>query len=130
MADQRHQVGKWGETTAADYLRGLGYRVICINYRASGGEIDLIAEHEDRVGIITVFVEVKTRTSQRYGYPEESITAKKWQNLMSAIEEYNHKSATEDEDWRVDVLAIQKTSGSAEAEIIHFKDVILNDEEE
>ena len=129
MEDQRQQVGKWGEITAADYIKGLGYRITGMNYRTTSGEIDLIAEIDEPGGSVTVFIEVKTRTSQRYGYPEESITPKKWQSMMSAIDEYIVNSETGDLDWRVDVIAILKHSRSEEAEIIHFENVIVTDEE-
>jgi putative endonuclease len=129
MMDPRNQIGKWGEAAAADYLIELGYRITGMNFKVPGGEIDLIAEIEEPGGTVTVFVEVKTRTSQRYGYPEESITAKKWHCLMSAIDQYLWNEKNTDLDWRVDVIAIQTGSKLEGPEIVHFENVIMPDEE-
>jgi len=114
----RHQqrVGRWGEQAAAEYLEKQGYRILARNFRTAHGEIDIIARQEN----ILVFVEVKTRSSNRYGYPEYSVSPKKRQHLLSAAEEYvlaNPEFTT----WRVDVIAIESESG--EAKISHFENV-------
>ena len=129
MGDKRHQIGKWGEQTAASYLIEQGYRITGTNFRVPAGEIDLIAENEDEGESLLVFVEVKTRTSSRYGYPEESITAKKWKRLMLAIDEYLFQHPVGERDWRVDVIAIQKKTGMEPPEIEHFKNVIMSNED-
>ena len=49
--------GRWGEETAAAYLRRRHYTIVAANYRCRLGEIDLIAENRDYL----VFVEVKLR---------------------------------------------------------------------
>ena len=72
--------GRWGEETAAAYLRRRHYTIVAANYRCRLGEIDLIAENRDYL----VFVEVKLRTNLRYGMPRESVTAKKQEKLRSA----------------------------------------------
>jgi len=63
------EIGTLGEAAAGSFLKEKGYRILQKNYSVSAGEIDIIAEKEDTV----VFVEVKTRTTQQYGRPEESI---------------------------------------------------------
>jgi Holliday junction resolvase-like predicted endonuclease len=65
--------GKLGETLAADYLRAKGYSIIATNRKFSHAEIDIIA----KIGEEIVFVEVKTRKNSHFGFPEESIDAKK-----------------------------------------------------
>ena len=72
--------GRWGEETAAAYLRRRHYTIVAANYRCRLGEIDLIAENRDYL----VFVEVKLRSNLRYGMPRESVTAKKQEKLRSA----------------------------------------------
>ena len=69
--------GRWGEETAAAYLRRRHYTIVAANYRCRLGEIDLIAENRDYL----VFVEVKLRTNLRYGMPREYVTAKKQEKL-------------------------------------------------
>ena len=62
-------IGKWGEDIAAEHLIQHNYEIINRNVRTPYGEIDIVA----RQGDITIFVEVKTRTSNKMGLPEESI---------------------------------------------------------
>ena len=54
--------GRWGEETAAAYLRRRHYTIVAANYRCRLGEIDLIAESRDYL----VFVEVKLRKSAAF----------------------------------------------------------------
>ncbi|MDP4857645.1 MAG: YraN family protein, partial [Desulfobacterales bacterium] len=68
MVDQRQQFGKAGESIAARFLRKMGYRILEQNYRTVLGEIDIIARDRDTL----VFVEVKARTSGRYGNPKSA----------------------------------------------------------
>ncbi len=58
-------VGKWGEETAVAYLDQRGYEILARNARTPYGEIDIIAKQGD----ITIFIEVKTRTSSKNVFP-------------------------------------------------------------
>jgi putative endonuclease len=66
-------LGDWGETEARRYLETKAYVFIERNFRVPEGEIDLVMQDGD----IVVFIEVKTRTSDRFGAPEESVSAAK-----------------------------------------------------
>ena len=68
---KRREVGILGERIAQSFLEQNGYNIVETNYRCSEGEIDVIARRED----LLVFVEVRTRRSNNFGSPEESITA-------------------------------------------------------
>ena len=57
---ERHEIGINGEEAACDYLKRLGYKIYCRNFRSYFGEIDIIAIDENEI----VFVEVKTRTQK------------------------------------------------------------------
>jgi len=111
--------GIWGESLAAEYLERNGYDILERNARTPYGEIDLIA----RQASVTVFVEVKTRRSTRFGNPEESITAAKRLHLLSAIESYLQSHPELDGEWRVDVIALQISSKTA-SELTHFENAI------
>ena len=76
--------GKRAERRVALYLAAHGYTLLARNYHTRRGEIDLIARHGDCL----VFVEVKSRSSDRFGTPEEAITAKKRQRLRWAARHY------------------------------------------
>ena len=111
MSQFRQELGRWGEAHAADYLQQQGYTVIARNVRTPYGEIDLIVQQLSKITedeIITVFVEVKTRTSKTFGYPEESITPRKQLNLVSAAQYYLQEHPDLDKNWRIDVIAIER----------------------
>ena len=95
------RIGKWGEDTAVEYLVQLGYEIITRNVRTPYGEIDIVA----RQGDMTIFVEVKTRTSHKMGLPEESITARKREHMLAAADHY--AAEHEIDHWQIDVIAIE-----------------------
>lgn len=76
--------GKTGEAMAAAYLTEKGFAVLHQNWRHSHWEVDLIAVKEN----VLHFIEVKTRRTKKFGYPEEAVSKKKIQNLINASEEY------------------------------------------
>lgn len=85
--------GKRGEAFAASYLRQNGYQIIDQNFRIRGGEIDLIAIDRNNGVKTLVFIEVKTRTSDKYGTPFEAIGYYKIRTLIRAAHMYkaNHR---------------------------------------
>ncbi|HXD10067.1 MAG TPA: YraN family protein [Anaerolineales bacterium] len=111
------RIGKWGESTAAEYLTQHGYEIMERNIRTPYGEIDIIA----RQGDITIFVEVKTRTSNKMGLPEESITARKREHMLSAADYY--AAEHEIDHWQIDVLAIEGKPG-ATPKITYFENAL------
>jgi len=78
------ETGKEGEEMAAAWLLGQGFTILHRNWKHSYFELDVIAERE---GVLH-FIEVKTRTTDTYGHPEEGVTAKKLERLMNAGEEF------------------------------------------
>ena len=117
-------IGRWGETVAAYYLESRGYQVLERNVRTPHGEIDLIARQEKIGGL--VFVEVKTRTNDAFGLPEEAVDTKKLDHLFLAAEAY---LSTHPEQaalpWRIDVIAIQGKPGEKveNVGIEHFENI-------
>ena len=111
------RIGKWGEETAAEYLSQRGYEIIARNIRTPYGEIDIVARQKD----IAIFVEVKTRTSNTMGLPEESITPRKRQHMISAAEHY--AAENEINHWQVDVIAIEGKPEST-PKITHFENAV------
>ncbi len=71
-------VGKFGEDIACRYLESNGYTIIKRNYRASGGEIDIVAKK----GTHLAFVEVKTRKNQKFGSASEAVNYHKQQKII------------------------------------------------
>lgn len=97
----RHQLGRCGEERALRWLREQGYRIVARNYRWHGGEIDLIA----RDGNSLAFIEVKTRTDERFGRPEEALTPEKRRRIIRAAQHYIAEHHPE-LDLRFDVVTI------------------------
>jgi putative endonuclease len=111
LSKSRQELGRWGEAHAADYLHQQGYAVIARNVRTPYGEIDLIVQQFSKITedeTITVFVEVKTRTSKTFGFPEEAITPRKQLNLISAAQHYLQEHPDLEKNWRIDVIAIER----------------------
>jgi putative endonuclease len=98
---KHNQTGKDGEAMAFAWLTERGYSIIHQNWRYGNWEVDIIASKEGRLHII----EVKTRTSTIFGYPEENMDKKKMQYLINAAEQYLYL----DPQWQqlqFDILAI------------------------
>lgn len=119
MAPQKQTFGSWGEQTAAQFLEKLGYVILEHNVRTQYGEIDLIARQETTL----VFVEVKTRSSAEFGYPEESITPTKQQHMQDAAQDYLQSHPEIDGEWRVDVIAIRRIENQ-QPEITHIENAL------
>jgi len=125
MTTNRQATGRWGEQIAAAYLRRQGYTILAHNWRTPYGEIDLVAQQKDSRGqLITVFVEVKTRTSSSFGFPEEAVNARKQDHMLNAAEHYLQEHPCPDEAWRIDVIAIQRFKLSRPPAITHFENAI------
>ncbi len=119
--NHRKTLGRWGEARAAEYLVERGYAVLARNVRTPHGEIDLIARRGEEI----VFVEVKTRATLRYGYPEEAITATKRAHLLAAAEDYLAEHPEIQGSWRIDVIAIYRPSKSIAPQIEHFENAVF-----
>ncbi|QMU26882.1 YraN family protein [Adhaeribacter radiodurans] len=115
MAQHNH-TGATGEKLAATYLIEHGFTILAQNYRYQRAEIDIIAQK----GTLLIFVEVKTRTSNQFGFPEEAITPKKIDLFLLAAEEYIHQLNWQ-HDIRFDVIAISGRS-PAPFQIHHIED--------
>lgn len=107
--------GREAENLAADFLTTKGYEIVERNYRYKRSEIDLIAKK----GNWLVFVEVKMRSSDAFGYPEEFVDSKKVRNILDGADEYTFAN-----NWngnvRYDIVSIRELSGKRE--ILHIED--------
>jgi len=79
-----HHTGSTGEAMAVEWLVTNGYSIMHQNWRHGHWEVDVIASKDT----VLHFIEVKTRRTEKYGFPEESVNKKKIKNLMGASEEY------------------------------------------
>lgn len=111
---ERIALGRRGEEAAAAALKKKGYRIVEKNYRCRYGEIDIIAEQ----GGAVVFIEVKTRTSDRYGTPGEGVDYRKQRHITQASSMYLAEKNLTDALVRFDVVSIVLSGGSFTTEII------------
>jgi putative endonuclease len=111
------RIGKWGEDTATLYLAQRGYEILTRNARTPYGEIDIVAKQDD----ITIFVEVKSRTSLKMGLPEESVNSRKQARMLACAEHYAAENAID--HWQIDVIAVEGKVG-LEPKITHFENAI------
>ena len=81
---KHNALGMDGETIAADYLKEHGYTIRHCNWRSGHKELDIVAEKAGEL----VVVEVKTRTSDRYGNPEDAVTPRKIRNIVTSTDAY------------------------------------------
>ncbi len=100
-------IGRYGEDLAAAWLSEHGYVIVERNYRRRFGEVDIIAEQ----GECLVFIEVKTRSSSRFGTPFDAVTLKKQQQLSRIAGDYLLHHGHADTLCRFDVLAVRLESG-------------------
>jgi putative endonuclease len=103
MTTSRQTLGHVGESAAVRHLLGLGWMVLERNYRCRAGEIDVVARDQESV----VFVEVRTRASEAFGTPEESITPSKARRMMTCALTYMATHPDLSADWRIDVIAVR-----------------------
>lgn len=111
-------LGRRGEQLAAEHLRRAGYGILDLNWRCAQGEIDIVA----RIGVETVFVEVKTRSSTAFGHPLEAITAAKLARLRRLAAAWCEEHPGDHARIRIDAIAVIAPIGRA-AEIEHLERV-------
>ena len=115
---KHNAIGKEGENLAAAFLRAKGYQIIEINKRFGRAEIDIIA----KIGNEYVFVEVKTRTSDYFGFPEEAIDKKKIALMGKAAEQFSLEK-NDDLEIRFDLISL--VFGDDKHNIIHIEDAFF-----
>lgn len=113
-----NELGKKGEQLAIDFLVDQGYTILERNYRHLKAEVDIIAMKENTLAAI----EVKTRSTDYFGNPEEFVNPKKIKLLVAAIDNYVVEKDL-DVDVRFDIIAII-TKGK-ESKIKHIEDAFL-----
>jgi len=117
--------GDRGEDIARDHLRNKGLRILARNYRTAGGEIDIIAldasTRGERGAETLCFVEVKTRSSDRYTDPDSAVDARKQQRIRKAAGHYLARRDTEGLNVRFDIVSVILAEGSR-PQVTHITD--------
>ncbi len=103
---EHNKTGQAGEEMAARFLTQKGYRILNRNFRYKRAEVDLITQLNN----LLVFVEVKTRSTVKHGYPEDFVNWRKIQLFQEAADEYIRQINWQ-HDIRFDIIAITLTGG-------------------
>ena len=114
-----NDLGKTGEELAANLLVDKGYRILDRNWRFQKAEIDIIAQKGNTI----VAVEVKTRSTNVFGDPQEFLKPRQKQLLIKAMDAYITQNEL-DAEVRFDVIGIIKTSGGFQTE--HLEDAFFH----
>ncbi|MDQ2087202.1 YraN family protein [Herbivorax sp. ANBcel31] len=101
--NNKRLVGSIGEEMAIDYLKKNNYKILEKNFRYKRlGEIDIISWESDNI----CFIEVKTRSTLKYGLPRESVNFKKRENIRKLAQIYINRHNMHDKIIRFDVVEV------------------------
>ena len=114
----KQETGKSGEEIASIYLEKEGYIILERNFSCHQGEIDIIAKDKDEI----VFIEVKTRTNNKYGLASEAVNKQKQNHLIRTIKYYIYINNYENNFIRIDVIEVYITN--KKIKINHIKQAI------
>jgi putative endonuclease len=120
MKNYKQSLGQWGEKQAAVYLATKDFVILESNVRTPYGEIDLIASKD---GVI-VFIEVKTRRTTTFGFPEESVNQRKQNHILSSAQHYIQEHPELEAAWRIDVISIRRFRDGRSPQITHFENAV------
>ncbi len=105
---QKKITGRAGEKAVADYIKSRKMNVVEKNYVTPFGEIDIIAEDDDYI----VFIEVKTRSGDRYGAPSEAVDKTKRKHIVDSAKYYLKVTNSTEAFTRFDVAEVFSDNGS------------------
>ena len=106
-------IGQAGEDIAVKYLKDHGYEILDRNFSTSVGEIDIIVAGDGYL----VFVEVKLRFSDDYGYGADAVNHIKQRKISQVASQYIHKYRLFDEAVRFDVIEVY----TSDKRVVHIE---------
>jgi putative endonuclease len=116
----KQNIGRVGEDIASTYLVSKEYNILTRNYRFKRGEIDIIAQKEDKF----IFVEVKTRSSNNYGHPEDFVDERKQKEIIKTAEAFLEEQLHEGEI-RFDIISVEFQGNDKPPTIYHIEDAFF-----
>ncbi len=114
-------VGEIGEQYASQYLSSHGYHIIERNANSRWGELDIVAEKDNKI----IFVEVKTRSDLRMGRPYEAVSFGKLKRLYRTIQHYILIHNLEKRKFQLDVIGIILNPDRSVNELKHYENIGL-----
>jgi len=117
------KIGKYGEDLACKYLETKGYKIKERNCRTYSGEIDIICEYKGNI----IFVEVKTRRSDKFGYPEEAVNLVKQRKIIKNALCYMSRYHLWGENCCFDVVLVRISKLEGRKSIKHIRNAFYLD---
>ena len=117
MKMSRTELARWGEEIARKFLVNKNVQIVETNYRTSSGEVDIIGFEN----LELVFFEVKTRSSIRFGFPEDAVDGRKIEKIENVANDFLDERQYDDVNWRIDTIAIIRNPNNGKYEIRWFK---------
>lgn len=140
FTSEKQKIGEAGENIAVRFLVKHGFQILDRNYTKKWGELDIVAEKENRL----YFIEVKSvsretlpvmpknynpdvshETMGEYR-PEDNMHPWKLKRLSRTIQTYLvSKKISEDMEWQVDLLVVYLDMKNKKARVKVVSDIIL-----
>lgn len=114
----KKELGNLGEQIASEYLEKNRYKILEKNFYCRQGEIDIIAKDKKEV----VFIEVKTRTSSKFGKPSEAVTTTKQERMCKSAKYFLYKTNQSNMPVRFDVVEVLIKNGKFN--VNHIKQIM------
>lgn len=111
-------IGSYGEDLACEYLLNIKHKILARNFRSKLGEIDIITFFNNMI----IFTEVKSRYTNSYGSPMESVTYYKQKQIIKLSSYYILINKLNDYNIRYDVIEIFFNKSNQNFTINHIKD--------
>lgn len=115
---EHNKLGKNGEVAAAAYLAKHGYTILHQNWRSGHKEIDIVAQRNNEL----IIVEVKTRSNNIFGNPEDAVGERKIRHIVASTDAYLRKFDI-DLPVRFDIITV--TGSKAPFKIEHFQEAFF-----
>ena len=107
-------LGRQGEEAAVNLLKDSGYKILLRNYKSKLGEIDIIAKDKDTF----CFIEVKTRHADKFGLPQEAVSASKQRQIAKSALMFLKEKNLLDRRARFDVVSVLYSKDGPRVDLI------------
>ncbi len=116
--DLRHRRGLAGERAAIAYLLRNGWHIEAHRFRLGHHDLDLVAR-KDR---LVAFIEVKTRSSRRFGSPAEAVPARKRGILARVARLWQLRFGQPGDSYRFDLIGVEEGGIPTMEQVTHIED--------
>ncbi len=128
FTSKRQKIGELGESIAVTFLINHGFSIIERNYTRPWGELDVIAERDEKIHFIevkTVSRERKEGSSYNSYRPEENMYPLKIRKIYRTIQTYiSDKQIPDSVDWQVDLVCVYLDPANRKAQVKRIENIV------